>query len=141
MHETRKGIEGCQKTSDPSDRRKYEIEQDEADRLKTRHDQLGNSSVQPPNIEPRIALEARKRRATQQQVQVPNAKGTSSMQESRIAKLVNVQGREETNTMVARAIYACGIPFNVVRSPYWNDLVWEINTAPAGYKGLNYEKV
>ena len=44
LHETGKGIEGCQKTSDPSDRRKYEIEQDEVDRLKTRHDQLGNSS-------------------------------------------------------------------------------------------------
>ena len=37
LHETGKGIEGCQKTSDPSDRRKYEIEQDEADRLKRRH--------------------------------------------------------------------------------------------------------
>ena len=71
LHETGKGIEGCQKTSDPSVRRKYEIEQDEVDRFKRRHDQLVNSFVQPPNIEPRIVLEARKRRATQQQVQVP----------------------------------------------------------------------
>ena len=141
LHETTKGIEGCQKTSDPSDRRKYEIEQDEVDRLKRRHDQLGNFFVQPLNIKPRIVLEARKRRATQQQVQVPNAKGISSMQENRIAKLVNVQGREEADTRVARAIYACGIPFNVVRSPYWHDLVRAINTSPAGYKGSNYEKI
>ena len=63
------------------------------------------------------------------------------MQESKIAKLVNVQGREEADTRVARAIYACGIPFNVARSPYWHDLVWEINTSPVGYKGPNYEKV
>ena len=87
-------------------------------------------------------LEARKRKATQQQVQPSkNTKGTSSMQESRIAKMVNVQGREEVDIRVARAIYACGIPFNVVWSPNWHDLVRAINTAPAGYKGPNYEKV
>jgi hypothetical protein len=56
--------------------------------------------------------EARKRKAAQQQqVQASkNSKGSSSaIQESRIAKMVNVQGREEAETRVARAIYACGI--------------------------------
>jgi hypothetical protein len=42
---------------------------------------------------------------------------------------------------VARAIFACGIPFNVVRSPYWKDIVKAINEAPQGFKGPNYEKV
>jgi hypothetical protein len=41
---------------------------------------------------------------------------------------------------VARFLYACGVPFNVLRSPYWHDLVKEINEAPKGYKSPNYEK-
>ena len=55
--------------------------------------------------------------------------------------MLNVQSREEAETRVARAIYACGIPFNVVRSPYWQDMVRAINTAPQGFKGPNYKKV
>jgi hypothetical protein len=41
---------------------------------------------------------------------------------------------------VVRFLYACGIPFNVLRSPYWHDLVKGINEAPKGYKSPNYEK-
>ena len=33
-----------------------------------------------------------------------------------------------------------GIPFNVVRSPYWQDMIRAVNKAPQGYKGPNYEK-
>ena len=54
---------------------------------------------------------------------------------------MNVQAREETDSRVARCIYACGIPFNVVRSPYWQDMIRAVNKAPQGYKGPNYEKV
>jgi hypothetical protein len=42
---------------------------------------------------------------------------------------------------VARAIFACGISFNVVRSPYWKDMVKAIYEAPQGFKGANYEKL
>jgi hypothetical protein len=52
-----------------------------------------------------------------------------------------VKGEKKLDSRVARAIFACGIPFNVVRSPYWQDLVRAINKAPQGYKGPNYEKV
>ena len=69
MHDTGKGIEGFPKASDPSERRKYEVEQEEVDMLKRRHDQLVYASIQPPNTEQRIVLEARKRKATQQVVQ------------------------------------------------------------------------
>ena len=55
--------------------------------------------------------------------------------------MVNVQVREEVDSKVARYIYACGIPFNVVRSPYWQEMIREINKSPQGYKGPNYEKV
>ena len=54
---------------------------------------------------------------------------------------MNVQAREEADSRVARCIYACGIPFNVVRSPYWKDMIRAVNKAPQGYKGPNYEKV
>jgi len=38
-------------------------------------------------------------------------------------------------------LYACGIPFNVLRSPYWHDLVKGINESPEGYKSPGYENV
>jgi hypothetical protein len=54
--------------------------------------------------------EARKRKAAQQQQQPQaskNSEGSSSaIQESRIAKMVDVQGREEAKTRVSRTIYA-----------------------------------
>jgi hypothetical protein len=37
-------------------------------------------------------------------------------------------------------LYACGIPFNVLRSPYWHDLVKKIKKSPKGYESPNYEK-
>ena len=87
LHDTRKGIEGCPKTSDPTERRKYEVEQEEVDKLKRRNDQLANASIQPPNTELRIVLEARKRKAAQQAIQPSKyTKGTPSTQESKIAK-------------------------------------------------------
>ena len=126
-------------------RRAYQREQDEADGTKRRHDDLTQA---PSNIEPRIVAEARKRRASHtQQHEQPAPKNTRgpgaspSVQDSRIARLVNVQAREETDSRVARCIYACGITLNVVRSPYWQDMIREINKAPQGYKGPNYEKV
>ena len=145
LHGGGQGISGCTKTSDPLVRRAYQREQDEANGTRRRHDELTQA---PSNIEPRIVAEARKRRAghTQQHEQPApkNTRGPGAsplVQDSRIARLVNVQAREETDSRVARCIYACGIPFNVVRSPYWQDMIREINKAPQGYKGPNYEKV
>ena len=37
-------------------------------------------------------------------------------------------------------LYACSVPFNVLRSPYRHDMVNGINKAPKGYKSPNYEK-
>lgn len=42
-----------------------------------------------------------------------------NLKESRTAKFVNVQGRENADLRVAKYIFVCGIlPFIVVRSPY-----------------------
>ena len=46
LHETGKGVDSCMKTSDPGERRKFEDEQQEADRVKRRHDELNNASCQ-----------------------------------------------------------------------------------------------
>ena len=39
-----------------------------------------------------------------------------------------------------RFLYACGVPFNVLRSPYWHEMVSAINDAPKGYRRLGYDK-
>jgi hypothetical protein len=53
---------------------------------------------------------------------------------------LDIGGRDEVDAKVVRFLYACGIPFNVLRSAYWHDLVKAINKAPKGYKSPNYEK-
>jgi hypothetical protein len=55
-------------------------------------------------------------------------------------EMFNNQKREERESRVARAIFSCGIPFGVVWSPYWKDMVNEINESPQGFKGPKYEK-
>ena len=42
--------------------------------------------------------------------------------------------------MKCRFLYACGIPFNVLPSPYWHEMVEAIRTAPVGYKSPRYDK-
>jgi hypothetical protein len=42
---------------------------------------------------------------------------------------------------MARAIYPCGIPFNMFQSPYWQDMVRTINIAPQRFHGPNYENL
>jgi len=124
LHGGGQGVASCTKTIDPLTRKAYQRKKDEANGIKRRHDELSQATPQaPPIIEPRIVVEARKRRASAtQQHEQPKSKNTRgaspSVQDGKIAKLVNVQAREETDSSVARCIYACGIPFNVVRSPY-----------------------
>eukprot|EP01018_Ginkgo_biloba_P009952 Gb_24212 [translate_table: standard] len=55
--------------------------------------------------------------------------------------MMEVGGREDVDSRVARCIYAWGISFNVVRSPYWQDMVRAINDGPKGYKTPSLEKV
>jgi hypothetical protein len=39
-----------------------------------------------------------------------------------------------------RFLYKCGIPFNVLRSPYWHEMLQVINGAPKGYRSPEYDK-
>ncbi|XP_057831543.1 uncharacterized protein LOC131042228 [Cryptomeria japonica] len=49
--------------------------------------------------------------------------------------------REIADQSVGRCLYANGLSFNVVRSPYWQDMLKKVNEAPQGYIGPGYEKV
>jgi hypothetical protein len=57
-----------------------------------------------------------------------------------MADFLHIGGRDQVDAKVVWFLHACGIPFNVLRSPYWHDLVKEINEASKGYKSPNYEK-
>jgi hypothetical protein len=96
LHDSRKGVDCFSKTIDLEERRKYEMEQEEVDGIKKRHEQLASAIPRAPNIEPRIVHEAaRKRRAAQQQQPASKSARSPSfpIQERRISKMVNVQGR------------------------------------------------
>ena len=57
-----------------------------------------------------------------------------------ISDFLNQGGRDDVDSKVYWFLYACGIPFNVLHSPYWHEMVEAICTAPAGYKSPRYDK-
>jgi hypothetical protein len=69
----------------------------------------------------------------------PHGSGTSGSRRT-IADFLDIGGKDEVDAKVVRFLYACGIPFNVLRSSYWHDLVKGINESPKGYKSPSYEK-
>eukprot|EP00253_Pinus_taeda_P002226 PITA_02226 len=58
-----------------------------------------------------------------------------------LEKSFNNDAREIADAAVAEWIYANGLPFNLVRSPYWAKMVKCLNEAPRGYKSPGYEKI
>lgn len=63
--------------------------------------------------------------------------GYTPMQYGRktISEFLDIGCRDDVDAKVFRFLYACGIPFNVLRSPYWHEMVAALQTAPQGYKG------
>jgi hypothetical protein len=47
---------------------------------------------------------------------------------------------DNVEAKVFKVLYACGIPFNVLRSAYSHEIVQSINNAPKGYKSPKYDK-
>jgi hypothetical protein len=72
----------------------------------------------------------------------PSPHGSTTPSSRRtIGDFFDTGGRDEVDAKVARFLYACGVPFNVLRSPYWDDMVRAINQkTPQGYKSPSYEK-
>jgi hypothetical protein len=48
----------------------------------------------------------------------PNGSGSGSGSKRTIEDFLDITGREEVDAKVARFLYACGVPFNVLCSPY-----------------------
>jgi hypothetical protein len=48
--------------------------------------------------------------------------------------------RDDVDAKIFRFLYACGIAFHVLRSPYWHEMVQAINGAPKGYRSPEYNK-
>ncbi len=72
----------------------------------------------------------------------PSPHGTSATSGGRktIGDFLNVAGRDDVDGKIVHFLCACGVPFNVLRSPYWHEMVKAINEAPKGYKSHNYVK-
>jgi hypothetical protein len=51
------------------------------------------------------------------------------------------EARDIADQAIARCVYANGLSFNVVRSPYWRNMVRAVNEAPSGFIGPGYEKI
>ena len=49
--------------------------------------------------------------------------------------------RDDVDANFFRFLYACGIPFNVLRPPYWHEMLQVINGVPKGYMSPEYDKV
>jgi hypothetical protein len=145
LHERVQGVEGCSSTKNLEVGTTFKREHDDSQRLKEHRAKIGmgGTSKHTPSLsarnEPRIVHEARKRRVTLVKEEI--SKPVGAIKDRRLLKMLNNQGREEVESRVARAIFACGIQFNVVRSLYWQYLVREINIAPQGFKGPNYKKL
>ena len=58
-----------------------------------------------------------------------------------LEKSFNNDAREIADAAVAQCIYANGLPFNLVRSPYWAKMIKAVNEAPKEFKSPGYEKI
>lgn len=57
-----------------------------------------------------------------------------------ISKFLDIGCRDDVDAKVFRFLYACDIPFNVLQSPYWHEMIEALQTAPQGYKSPEYDK-
>jgi hypothetical protein len=71
----------------------------------------------------------------------PHASGFSPSHSGRrtILNFLEQGCRDDVDAKILRFHYACGLPFNVLRSPYWHEMVQAINGTPKGYKS-QYDK-
>ncbi|KAH9326345.1 hypothetical protein KI387_006523 [Taxus chinensis] len=141
------GIKKCPKLSN-EEMAKYLREQEDADR-QTKRNQSGTVCLQrrlssrPPTptyfTHPFIHTQAQ---IHADPLDTPLDENTSRKKSKGVLeKPFNNEKRDIADEYVARCIYACGLPFHVLRSPYWQQMLTAINEAPQGYKGPSYENV
>jgi hypothetical protein len=109
LHEGGSGIDVCAHTKNPQVRAKFEKEHNNAQKLKEQRSNIGSDTRFVANGEPTIVHETRKRKATL--VEEESSKPPITGQENKLVKMLNIQGREDIKTRVARVIYALWYPF------------------------------
>jgi hypothetical protein len=74
--------------------------------------------------------------------QFPHASGFSPMHSSHRTKsnFIDRGFKDDVDAEVFKVLYACGIPFNVLHSPYWHEMVQAIHNTPNGYKSMTNPK-
>jgi hypothetical protein len=109
---------------------------DSKDRLKyQREEEVAQNKAKRPKGEPENA-----RRMFIGRSASPYASAFSPSSSPRTLSEFLDQGcRDDVDAKVYRFLFACGIPFNVLRSPYWHEMVQAINGAPKGYRSLEYD--
>ena len=74
----------------------------------------------------------------------PNSQNETPIRHKRKGPLENAfqnQSREIADIDAARCLFANGLSFNLVRSPYFKQMLRSANKAPAGYSGPSFERV
>jgi hypothetical protein len=110
---------------------------DSKDRLKNqREKEVAQNKAKKPKVEPKNA-----RRMFTGRSASPHGSAFSPSSSPRTLSDFLDQGcRDDVDAKVSRFLYACGIPFNVLRSPYWHEMVQAINGAPKGYRSPEHDK-
>lgn len=95
-----------------------------------------------------VAQQKRKKQKTQSESSAtsrfgsssPHCTSASSVGKRTIGDFLNVAGRDDVDGKIIQFLCACGVPFNVLRSHCWHEMVKAINEALKGYKSPNYQK-
>ena len=63
-----------------------------------------------------------------------------SLRHRTILEFLDEGCRNDVDSIINQFLYARGIPFNLLFSPYWHEMVSTVNDAPKGYKSLGHDK-
>eukprot|EP00253_Pinus_taeda_P002348 PITA_02348 len=91
-------------------------------------------------FEPSSQSQAQRTPSTSSQGSGYGGTGSPALRRKTISDFLDEGCRNDVDSKVYRFLYACGIPLNVLRSPYWHEMVSAINDAPKGYKSPRYDK-
>ncbi|CAN6339707.1 unnamed protein product [Urochloa humidicola] len=69
-----------------------------------------------------------------------SSKPASTVKPNPVADAFAIVERDAVDMAIMRCLCANGIPFNVLRSPQWSEMIAAINKAPKGYKSPSSEK-
>ena len=124
------GIKTCDKVS-TADRAKY-IKEEEDTQYRTKRSRGFFEPISPSQRTPSASSQGSGYRH--------GGTGSSSLRRRTISDFLDEGCRNDVDSKIYRFLYANGIPFNVLRSPYWHEMVSAINDAPKGYKSPGYDK-